>query len=145
MQTLATNQESQWSTCEQSSPMCLPIHSDVDIVIARQRGKALAAAMRFSATDAVFVATTVSELARALLARTVRGEISLHRIDEPRRTGVVIVARDPSIGEGARDSRSQDIAELALPAVDRLVDEFHIGGEAGCGTTITATKWCSRS
>lgn len=144
MQPLATHHESQWSRCDQSSTMRLPIHSDVDIVIARQRGKALAVAMRFSATEAVFIATTVSELARALLARTVRGEISLHRIDEPRRTGVVIVARDPSIGD-ARDSRSQGISERALPAVDRLVDEFHIGGEAGCGTTITATKWCSRS
>ena len=145
MQPLAISHESQWSRCEPSSTMRFSINSDIDIVMARQRGKELAVALRFSATDAVFIATTVSELARALLACTERGEISLHRIDEPRRTGVVIVARDPSIGDGVRDRRSQSISEFALPAVDRLVDEFEIGGDAGHGTTITATKWCSRS
>ncbi len=140
----AIPREPQRSRCDHSPTMCVPINSDVDIVVARQRGKALAGAMRFSATDLAFIATTVSELARALLARTVRGEISLHRIDEPRRTGVLIVAHDPTIRDCLRGSGSRNISELGLPAVDRLVDEFRIDGVAGHGTTITATKWCSR-
>jgi hypothetical protein len=40
----------------------------IDILVARQQRKALAGAMNFSPTHAAFIATTVSELARALLA-----------------------------------------------------------------------------
>jgi anti-sigma regulatory factor (Ser/Thr protein kinase) len=124
--------------------MRVPISSDVDIVVARQQGKAVAGAMNFSPLDAVFIATTVSELARALLARTARGEIWLHRIYEPQRTGVVIVAREPFTRDGTSDGHRRDISDPTLPDVYRLVDEFHIGSEAGQGTTITATKWCRR-
>ena len=48
----------------------VPIDSDADIVVARQQGSALATAMHFSTTDSAFIATTVSELARALLSHT---------------------------------------------------------------------------
>ncbi len=74
----------------------VPIGSDADIVVARQHGRALANAMKFSATDSAFIATTVSELARALLSHTSQDEISLHRVHDGRRSGVVIVARESS-------------------------------------------------
>lgn len=121
----------------------LSISSDTDIVIARQRGKALAIAMHFSPTDSAFIATAISELARALLSHTVRGEVRLHQVYEPQRAGVVIVARDPIARDGMNE-RGRGSSDLALPDVFRLVDEFHIGFEAGQGTTITATKWCRR-
>ena len=70
----------------------VPIGSDADIIVARQHGRALAIAMDFSTTDSAFIATTVSELARALLSHTVRGEIWLHTVYEDERSGVVIVA-----------------------------------------------------
>lgn len=110
----------------------LSIGSDADIVVARQHGRALANAMSFSATDSAFIATTVSELARALLSHTSQGEISLHRVQDGRRSGVVIEARDPLA------------LDHALPDVFRLVDEFDIASEAGRGTTIRAAKWCRR-
>jgi serine/threonine-protein kinase RsbT len=131
-------------TSNGSPAVRVPISSDTDIVVARQQGKALAIAMNFSPTDSAFIATTISELARALLSHTVRGEIRLHQVYEPRRTGVIIVARDPIARDGVNDHRGQGTPGLALPDVFRLVDEFHIGFEAGQGTTITATKWCRR-
>jgi serine/threonine-protein kinase RsbT len=118
----------------------LPIGSDVDIVVARQQGKALANAMEFSATDSAFIATTISEMARALLSRTVRGEIWLHKVHEDERAGVVIVARDPMASDGATSHRARP-TYVTLPDVCRLVDEFEIASEAGQGTTIRATKW----
>jgi serine/threonine-protein kinase RsbT len=121
----------------------ISISSDTDIVIARQQGKALALAMNFSPTDSAFIATTISELARALLSHTVGGEIRLHQAYEPQRDGVVIVARDPIARDGMNE-RGRRPSDTALPDVFRLVDEFHIGFEAGQGTTITATKWCRR-
>jgi serine/threonine-protein kinase RsbT len=88
--------------------------------------------MQFSSTDSAFIATTVSELARALLLHTVRGEIWLHKVHDDERNGVVIVARDPVV------------CDPKLPEVFRLVDEFDVASEAGRGTTIRAAKWCRR-
>lgn len=122
----------------------VPIESDADIVVARQRSRALATALNFSATDSAFIATTVSELARALLSRTVRGEIWLHKVYEDGRAGVVIVARDPVVHEGWRSGQRVVAADLKLPDVFRLVDEFDVAADAGRGTTIRATKWCRR-
>jgi serine/threonine-protein kinase RsbT len=138
------NDRSLWTGRTTSSDLRISISSDTDIVIARQQGKALAIAMNFSLTDSAFIATTVSELARALLSHTVRGEIWLHQVYEPQRVGVIIVARDPIARDAANDCRSGGTPALALPDVFRLVDDFHIGFEAGQGTTITATKWCRR-
>jgi serine/threonine-protein kinase RsbT len=119
----------------------VPIESDADIVVARQQGRALAVAMDFSTTDSAFIATTVSELARALLSRTVRGEIWLHKVYEDERAGVVIVARDP-VARDRRRNGQRAAADLNLPEVFRLVDEFDVASDAGRGTTIRAAKWC---
>jgi hypothetical protein len=89
--------------------------------------------MTFSATEVAFIAATISELARALLSRTNRGEIGLHKSSEDNRSGLVIVARDPIA------------LAVTLPDVFRLVDEFDVVLDAGRGTTIRATKWCRRS
>jgi serine/threonine-protein kinase RsbT len=118
----------------------VPIGSDADIVVARQQGRALAIAMKFSATDSAFIATTVSELARSLLSHTVRGEIWLHRVHEDERSGVVIVARDPIAPDGVTGHRAP-LTDFTLPDVCRLVDEFDIASEAGQGTTIRPMKW----
>jgi serine/threonine-protein kinase RsbT len=121
----------------------VPIGSDADIVVARQQGRALAIAMNFSTTDSAFIATTISELARALLSHTVRGEIWLHTVNEDDRSGVVIVARDPVPRDGWRQGQ-RAVSDLNLPDVCRLVDEFDIASDAGRGTTIRATKWCRK-
>ena len=143
----------------------LPIGSDADIVVARQQGRALAIAMKFSATDSAFIATTISELARALLSRTVRGEIWLHKVHEDERSGVVIVARDPVASDRAPSSRQGH--DFTLPDIYRLVDEFDIASEAGgdhhpgdevapasvtvgeaaCSiecSSLTITRWCGK-
>ena len=133
-----------WAAGSTLPTVRIPITSDSDIVVARQQGRALAAAMHFSATDSAFIATTVSELARALFARTGRGEIWLHKVYENERSGVVIVARDPVAHDGWRDSRRATPSDLKLPDVGRLVDEFDVVSDTGRGTTTRATKWCRR-
>ena len=57
------------------------IAADADLVLARQKGRRLAAAMGFSGTDATLIATAISELARNILAYAGVGEIELARID----------------------------------------------------------------
>ena len=133
-----------WAAGSTSPTVRVPIASDTDIVVARQQGRAFAGAMHFSATDSAFIATAVSELARALLARTGRGEIWLHKVHENERSGVVIVARDPVARDGWHDVRRATASIPKLPDVFRLVDEFDVVSDAGRGTTIRATKWCRR-
>jgi serine/threonine-protein kinase RsbT len=122
----------------------IPIGSHADVVVARQEGRALAKTMQFSATDSAFIATTVSELARALLSRTVFGEICLQKVYDRERSGVVIVMRVPIPCDPAPDGRQAVASDLALPDVRRLVDEFDISPDGSDGTTIRATKWCRR-
>ena len=121
----------------------IPIGSHADIVIARQEARALAKTMRFSATDSAFIATTVSELARALLSRTVLGEIRLHAVSDGERSGLAILMRVPGPCDATQPGCHAVVADLALPDVHRLVDEFDVAADHD-GTTICATKWCGR-
>lgn len=122
----------------------LPIASHADIVVARQEGRALAKSMTFSATDSAFIATTLSELARALLSRTVFGEICLHKVYDGERAGMLIVMRIPIPYDTFGGERHAVAARLALPDVRRLVDEFDVVADGTDGTTFRATKWCRR-
>jgi len=53
----------------------VPITSNRDIVIARRRGSALAAQLGCSPTNAILIATAISELARNIVLYASRGEI----------------------------------------------------------------------
>jgi serine/threonine-protein kinase RsbT len=124
------------------------VGSDADIVIARQKGRALAEALGFSITDVVMVATSISELARNIVLYAKRGEVILGvTIDKLGKRGIVVVARDD--GPGIRDVKqamqsgysTSGSLGLGLPGVRRLMDDFQIVSEAGKGTIVTARKW----
>ena len=60
----------------------VPIDSDGDIIIARQKGRALAIELGFSPTDVVRIATAISELARNVLSYAASGEIRLEALNK---------------------------------------------------------------
>jgi len=128
----------------------VPIDSDGDIIIARQKGRALAAELGFSPTDVVRVATAISELARNVLSYAARGEIRLAPVHVRNRCGIAIVAADQGPGIADIEKAMQDAYStsgglgLGLPGVRRLMDEFKIESAVGQGTTVSATKWCRR-
>jgi serine/threonine-protein kinase RsbT len=123
------------------------IHSDQDIVVARQKGRALAAEIGFSAVDATLIATAISELARNIVAYARVGEIELRTIDGPSREGILVIASDdgPGIGDirqAMRDGFSTSGSlGLGLPGVRRLMDEFEIASQPGKGTRVAVKKW----
>ena len=125
----------------------VPISSDQDIVLARQKGRALAAEAGFSAVDSTLVATAISELARNIVSYAKKGEIVLQTIEDSRRKGVLIVASDngpgiPDLRLALRDGFSTSGSlGLGLPGVKRLVDEFQIVSSIGQGTVVKVTKW----
>ena len=125
------------------------IHSDQDIVSARQRGRALAMQLGFSAVDATFIATTISELARNIVSYAGKGEILLKALQNSNHGGILIVASDKGPGiadlrQALRDGFSTSGSlGLGLPGVRRLMDEFKITSQPGLGTEVEVKKWRS--
>jgi serine/threonine-protein kinase RsbT len=125
----------------------VPIKSNRDIIVARQRGRELAAQLGFSDTDLTLIATAISELARNIVLYAKSGEIVLMSIQQGDKKGIAVVAQDEGPGipdirraldDGYSTSRSLG---LGLPGVRRLMDEFEITSEVNCGTTVTVRQW----
>lgn len=74
------------------------IASDADTVIARQEGRDAALRLGFSRTDATFVATAISEIARNITVHAGEGEIIVRGLSEEGRHGMVVIARDEGPG-----------------------------------------------
>jgi serine/threonine-protein kinase RsbT len=125
----------------------VPIKSDRDIIIARQRGKEMGASIGFSSTDLTLIATAISELARNIVLYAQTGEIVMKPLRQGDRKGITVVARDegpgiPDIPRALQDgfSTSRSLG-LGLPGIRRLMDAFEIVSEVNHGTTVTVKKW----
>jgi serine/threonine-protein kinase RsbT len=123
------------------------IQSSLDIVIARQEGRTMAATLGFSNTNLTIIATAISEVARNIVEYAKEGEITIATVGNGVAKGLKIVARDQGpgivdIGTAMRDgySTSRSLG-LGLPGAKRLMDEFEITSTVGKGTTITMKKW----
>lgn len=126
------------------------IHSAVDIVTARQRGRALALELGFNGADVTLIAAAISEVARNIVDHAKKGEIHMSALNSSAnggRIGVQIIARDE--GPGIRDvaqamqygySTRKGLG-VGLPGAKWLMDEFDIISEIGRGTMITMKKW----
>jgi serine/threonine-protein kinase RsbT len=123
------------------------IASDADTVVARQRGREAALRLGLSRTDATFVATAISEIARNITVHAGHGEIVISQVHEGHRTGLVVIARDegPGIADPAavlRDDYSSDAGlGMGIWGARRLMDEIEITSEPGKGTVVTMRKW----
>ncbi|MBI2917866.1 MAG: anti-sigma regulatory factor [Chloroflexi bacterium] len=123
------------------------IKSDVDVVAARQEGRALAAHLGFSTGDLALIATAISEVARNIVNYAKQGEIILKVAEKDGRYGIVVVARDqgPGIADVARAMQDGHSTSgglgLGLPGSKRVMDDFDIVSEVDKGTTVTMKKW----
>jgi len=127
----------------------VPINSERDIVVARQKGRAMATEFGFSIGNATLIATTISELARNIISYAGKGEIVMSVVRDSDRTGIIIVASDngPGIADislAMRDGFSTSGSlGIGLPGARRLMDEFNIESQLGHGTIVKVTKWKS--
>jgi serine/threonine-protein kinase RsbT len=130
-----------------SVEVTVPIEHESDIVTARQKGRELAAASGFSSTDQTMIALAISEIARNIVTYAQRGKITLGRLDDGGRRGVLVVARDdgpgiPDIELAMRDGYSTAKSlGVGLPGAKRVMDEFELVSVVGQGTTVTMRKW----
>jgi len=129
------------------SEAVVPIHTDIDIVVARQKGRELATELGFVSTDSTLLATAISELARNIVRYAKYGEIFIGSMQSGERVGITVVARDKGPGIANVSLAMQDGFStsgglgLGLPGVKRLMDEFHLVSDAYSGTTVTIKKW----
>ena len=123
------------------------IDRDVDIVAARQLGRALAVEVGFKGSDLTLIATAISEIARNMVVYAERGEVRMTEASKHGRRGIEVVAADqgpgiPDITQAMQDGFSTGRSlGLGLPGARRLMDEFEIVSEVGRGTTVTMRKW----
>ena len=123
------------------------INDEPDIVVARQRGRAMAAEMGFRAADLALIATAISEIARNVIQYASHGELSARVVGERNTRGIEIVVTDtgPGIADlslAMRDGYSTGRGlGLGLPGAKRLMDEFDVETATGRGTKVTMRKW----
>lgn len=125
----------------------VPIHSDHDIVTARQEGRLMAKQVGFSDTNLTLIATAISELARNILLYAREGDMTLGIVERNGQAGITVIASDR--GPGIADlSRALEVGYstsgslgLGLPGVRRLMDDFEVESRVGRGTRVTARKW----
>ena len=123
------------------------IRGDTDVVVACQKGRALAARLGFSSDDQVVVVIAISEVTRNIVRYAQTGEITLDLIRRGDRCGIVVVARDegpgiPDIEQALQDGYSTGGGlGVGLSGAKRLMDEFEIVSTVGKGTTIEMRKW----
>lgn len=123
------------------------IHTEWDIVAARQLGRNEAKKIGFGTVDQARITTAISELARNIYLYAGNGKIEITRIYGEKLCGISIVASDN--GPGIADIRkvmddgytTSGGLGAGMPGVRRLMDEFNLVSKQEEGTTITAIKW----
>ena len=129
------------------SELVMSIRTEVDVVIARQRGRELASKLRFSSSELTLIATAISEVARNIVIYAGTGEIVLRIVEQGQRRGLAVFARDRGPGIADIDRAMQDGYStsrglgIGLPGSKRLMDEFAVASEVGKGTVVSMTKW----
>jgi serine/threonine-protein kinase RsbT len=120
----------------------VPVASEQDLVKARQRGRALANEMGFSAGDATLIAAAISELARNIVTYAGSGMITLSGAPDGT---LILVAHDE--GPGIRDTElalrpgysTSGGLGLGLAGVRRIADHFELHSNS-TGTTVTVRR-----
>ncbi len=125
----------------------LPITTESDVVIVRRRVRELAQRIGLDSFATVAITTAVSELARNVLVHAKQGTTMIEEVEINARRGLRVAFRDqgPGIPDVERVlvggfSTAKSLG-LGLSGSKRLVDEFHIDSNVGCGTVVTVTKW----
>ena len=127
--------------------LCISIDHEMDIVSARQKARELATAVGFTSTDQTLIALAISEIARNIISYARCGKVTLRRVEDGGRRGMLIVARDdgPGIADielAMRDGYSTGKSlGVGLPGAKRVMDDFELMSSPGRGTTVTMRKW----
>ena len=126
----------------------LPIRTQNDIVVVRQRVRVFATEAGFGLIDQTKVVTAASELARNTLDYGQGGDVDLILLrNESMRRGIALVFSDqgpgiPNVDLALTDGyTSGGGLGMGLTGSRRLMNEFSLETELGKGTRVTVIKW----
>jgi serine/threonine-protein kinase RsbT len=125
----------------------LPIRSDSEVVMVRQRVRVWATQLGFSLIDQTKVVTAASELARNVLVHGGGGTARIEAVNDGARKGLKLTFEDkgpgiPDVSLALRDGYTTGGGlGLGLSGAKRLSNEFEIVSAAGQGTRVTIAKW----
>ena len=125
----------------------LPIRSDHDVVMIRQRVRALTVELGFSLVDQTKMVTAASELARNTLQYGRGGDLHIEVVGEGMRRGLrlAFVDQGPGIADvelALTDGYTTGSGlGLGLSGSRRLVNDFELVSTPGQGTRVTITRW----
>ena len=125
----------------------MPIQSSEDIVIARQKVRAVATRIGFSMVGQTKVITAASELARNMLDYGGGGEMHIEELRNSTKSGLKLIFADqgpgiPDIKQAMTDGwTSGGGLGLGLSGAKRLSHEFELETEVGKGTKVSIIQW----
>ncbi|HYH00586.1 MAG TPA: anti-sigma regulatory factor [Terriglobales bacterium] len=125
----------------------LPLRAETDVVLARQRVRALAVESGFSLVDQTKMVTAASELARNTVVHGGGGVLVLQVLNENGRRGLRLLFEDqgpgiPDIDLALKDGYTTGNGlGLGLGGAKRLVNEFEIQSNPGQGTRVSISRW----
>lgn len=128
----------------------LPIRSEHDIVMVRQRVRARAAEIRLGLVEQTKIVTAASELARNTLVYGKGGVCRMEVLHQQPEDGLRLTFEDegpgiPDVERALSDGfTSGGGLGMGLGGSKRLVNEFKIDSQVGKGTRIVITKWKGR-
>jgi signal transduction histidine kinase/CheY-like chemotaxis protein len=123
----------------------MDVRFENDVVLARQKSRAVAAALKFDPQDQIRIATAVSELTRNTFQYAGGGTVEF-RIDENPEKTLVVTLRDKGKGILNLDEIlsgkyvSQTGMGMGILGAKRLMDRFQIETQPGRGTTVVLGK-----
>jgi serine/threonine-protein kinase RsbT len=125
----------------------VPIQNGSDVVFVRQRVRAWTTEMKFSLVEQTKIVTAASELARNTLEHGRGGEVQIALLSNAGRVGLQMTFSDK--GPGIPDVKlaltdgytSANGMGLGLGGSKRLMNEFEIETEPGCGTRVSCIRW----
>jgi serine/threonine-protein kinase RsbT len=125
----------------------VPIRTPTDVVLVRQRVRALTTDLRFTMVDQTKMVTAASELARNTLDYGRGGWMRVELIRDGGKAGLRLHFEDegpgiPDVERALQDGyTSGGGLGMGLPGSRRLVNEFEIQTRVGEGTRVTITRW----
>ena len=125
----------------------VPLHTEHDIVLARQTVRRLAQELAFSLVDQTKIVTAASELARNTLVYGHGGHMRWETLVLGARDGLRLVFEDEGPGITNMDLAMTDGwtsgkgLGMGLTGAKRLVNDFEIDSVPGKGTRVAITRW----
>ncbi|HET9240203.1 MAG TPA: anti-sigma regulatory factor [Oligoflexus sp.] len=125
----------------------LPIRTETDVVIVRQKVRAVSVDLKFSLVDQTKIVTAASELARNVLIYGGGGSVAIEVLLREYRSGLRLTFEDqgpgiPDLDLAMKDGYSSGVGlGMGLGGARRLVNEFEITSSVGAGTRVVITRW----